>query len=148
VQKLQQWQPYNASLSNIDYVTPDSNNMNIGLSFSGGMSEQDLSKMNMLDMRFSNLPLDYFNGVLPVPQFGSESVVNLQNNAASTGNDLHRWSSANGTNIPPSTPLNTNASAGDSGLTVSAGGELLKSCSDIPPEKLKPMFILLESGVT
>jgi hypothetical protein len=139
----QQWQPYNASLSNIDYVTPDSNNMNIGLSFSGGMSEQDLSKMNMLDMRFSNLPLDYFNGVLPVPQFGSESVVNLQNNAASTGNDLHRWSSANGTNIPPSTPLNTNASAGDSGLTVSAGGELLIHEHRIPAGEITSSLSVL-----
>lgn len=88
----QQWQPYNASLSNIDYVTPDSNNMNIGLSFSGVLSESDLNKMNMLDMRFSNLPLDYFNGVLPVAQFGNESVVSLKATASgTTGNDNSRW---------------------------------------------------------
>lgn len=92
----QQWQPYNASLSNIDYVTPDSNNMNVGLSFSGGMSEQDLNKMNMLDMRFSNLPLDYFNGVLPVPQFGSDSVVSFKGTTAS---DKDRWSSTSSSSL-------------------------------------------------
>ena len=73
----QQWQPYNAYLSNIDYVTPDSNNMNLGVMFSATNIESNLSKMNFLDMRFSNLPLDYFNGVLPVAQFGSQSVVSL-----------------------------------------------------------------------
>ena len=34
-------------------------------------------------MRFSNLPLDYFTGVLPTSQFGSESVVNLNLGSAS-----------------------------------------------------------------
>ena len=59
----QQWQPYNAYLSNIDYITPDSNNMNLGVMLTGSTIESNLSKMNFLDMRFSNLPLDYFNGV-------------------------------------------------------------------------------------
>ena len=72
-----QWQPYNASLCNIDYITPDSSSsMDLSSKFSS-ISGSDLYKSNMLDMRFSNLPLDYFNGVLPTPQFGSESVVNL-----------------------------------------------------------------------
>lgn len=72
-----QWQPYNASLCNIDYITPDSSSsMDLSSKFSS-ISVSDLGKSNMLDMRFSNLPLDYFNGVLPTPQFGSESVVNL-----------------------------------------------------------------------
>ena len=34
-------------------------------------------------MRFSNLPLDYFTGVLPTSQFGSECVVNLNLGTAS-----------------------------------------------------------------
>lgn len=72
-----QWQPYNASLCNIDYITPDSSSsMDLSSSFSS-ISEANLRKSNMLDMRFSNLPLDYFNGVLPTPQYGEESVVNL-----------------------------------------------------------------------
>lgn len=97
----QQWQPYNASLSNIDYVTPDSNNMDLGVNFSGSVSQVDLSKMNFLDMRFSNLPLDYFNGVLPVPQFGSESVVNLNINGQ-TSSDQGKWRKSNGSTVEPS----------------------------------------------
>lgn len=74
-----QWQPYNASLCNIDYITPDSPaSMDLSPKFTTQLvAGRDLSRTNMLDMRFSNLPLDYFNGVLPTPQFGSESVVSL-----------------------------------------------------------------------
>ncbi|AWW06077.1 MAG: major capsid protein [Microvirus sp.] len=94
-----QWQPYNASLCNIDYISPDSSaSMDLSSSFSS-ISDANLRKSNMLDMRFSNLPLDYFNGVLPTPQFASESVVNLNlGNASgsatisgSTGSDSHNW---------------------------------------------------------
>lgn len=73
-----QWQPYNASLCNIDYITPDSPSMDLSSQFTSQLVPgRDLDRLNMLDMRFSNLPLDYFNGVLPTPQYGSESVVNL-----------------------------------------------------------------------
>lgn len=78
-----QWQPYNASLCNVDYITPDSANMNLGAFINGVISSTNLKKSNFLDMRFSNLPLDYFNGVLPVPQYGDESVVNLKLGSAS-----------------------------------------------------------------
>lgn len=87
-----QWQPYNASLCNIDYVTPDSKNMDLGAMFSGITTTDNINKTNFLDLRFSNLPLDYFNGVLPTPQFGSDSVVKLSNSAFSTGQD-DSWSS-------------------------------------------------------
>ena len=74
-----QWQPYNASLCNVDYLTPNSSSLlNIDdalLSIPDSDIKSD--KLNLLDMRFSNLPLDYFTGVLPTSQFGSESVVNL-----------------------------------------------------------------------
>lgn len=92
-----QWQPYNASLCNIDYITPDSpSSMDLSSLFSS-ISDANLRKSNMLDMRFSNLPLDYFNGVLPTPQYGEESVVNLNLGKASgtatlsgsTGGDSH-----------------------------------------------------------
>lgn len=94
-----QWQPYNASLSNIDYITPDSpSSMDLSSLFSN-ISQSNLNKTNMLDMRFSNLPLDYFNGVLPTPQYGNESVVNFNLGQASgsaslngtTSSDLGRW---------------------------------------------------------
>lgn len=91
-----QWQPYDASLCNIDYLVPSrSGSLNLGPSLTG-LSGDKLKKLNMFDLRFSNLPLDYFNGVLPTPQFGKESVVNLNlgnatgsasvNGTTSTGN--------------------------------------------------------------
>lgn len=96
-----QWQPYNASLCNVDYLSPDSSSLlNIDdalLSIPDDTFKAE--KLNLLDMRFSNLPLDYFTGVLPTSQFGSESVVNLglglENVKASvggsTGDDTDSW---------------------------------------------------------
>lgn len=80
-----QWQPYDASLCNIDYLVPSrSGSLNLGPSLIGLTSNSSkLKKLNMFDLRFSNLPLDYFNGVLPTAQFGSESVVNLKGGSAS-----------------------------------------------------------------
>lgn len=96
-----QWQPYDASLCNIDYLIPSrSGSLNLGPSLTGLTSDTSkLKKLNMFDLRFSNLPLDYFNGVLPTPQFGSESVVNLNLGNATgsasisgtTSNDDNRW---------------------------------------------------------
>ena len=80
-----QWQPYDASLCNIDYLVPSrTGSLNLGPSLTGLMSDTSkLKKLNMFDLRFSNLPLDYFNGVLPTAQFGKESVVNLNLGSAS-----------------------------------------------------------------
>ena len=94
-----QWQPYDASLCNIDYLVPSrSGSLNLGPSLTR-LSGDKLKKLNMFDLRFSNLPLDYFNGVLPTAQFGKESVANLNLGSASgsatisgtTGNDDNRW---------------------------------------------------------
>lgn len=97
-----QWQPYDASLCNIDYLVPSrTGSLNLGPSLTGLTSDSSkLKKLNMFDLRFSNLPLDYFNGVLPTAQFGKESVVNLNlGNASgtasisgSTTSDDGRWS--------------------------------------------------------
>lgn len=80
-----QWQPYDASLCNIDYLVPSrTGSLNLGPSLTGLTSDKSkLKKLNMFDLRFSNLPLDYFNGVLPTAQFGKESVVNLNLGSAS-----------------------------------------------------------------
>lgn len=112
-----QWEPYNASLCNIDYITPDSPaSMDLSSSFSS-ISEANLRKSNMLDMRFSNLPLDYFNGVLPTPQFGEDSVVNLGLGSASgsatlsgeTSLDGGNWRRDDGVLIPPKFPVQTSS---------------------------------------
>lgn len=100
-----QWQPYNAYLCNVDYLVPDkSGSLDISslLPWKNNLSGKD--NLTLLDMRFSNLPLDYFNGVLPTPQFGSESVVNLNLGNASgtasingtTGKDSGRWKTTTG----------------------------------------------------
>lgn len=95
-----QWQPYDASLCNIDYLVPSrSGSLNLG-PFLTGLKGDKLKKLNMFDLRFSNLPLDYFNGVLPTAQFGRESVANLNLGSASgsatlsgsTSSDIGRWS--------------------------------------------------------
>lgn len=105
-----QWQPYNASLCNIDYITPDSSSsMDLSSKFSS-ISDSDLGKSNMLDMRFSNLPLDYFNGVLPTPQFGSESVVSLsQNEDVYTGFDKYQWQTLDGSAFPSGSVSSSNS---------------------------------------
>ena len=111
-----QWQPYDASLCNIDYLVPSrSGSLNLGPSLTGLTSDTSkLKKLNMFDLRFSNLPLDYFNGVLPTAQFGKESVANLNLGSVSgsatlsgiTSSDVGHWDS-NG-----SVPVDTNSSVG------------------------------------
>lgn len=124
-----QWQPYNAYLCNVDYLVPDkSGSLDISslLPWKNNLSGKD--NLTLLDMRFSNLPLDYFNGVLPTPQFGSESVVNLNLGNASgsaslsgkTSSDFGKWSNNDGSQPDSSAVfanhdyscLNTNSSHG------------------------------------
>ena len=110
-----QWQPYNAYLCNVDYLVPDkSGSLDISslLPWKNNLSGKD--NLTLLDMRFSNLPLDYFNGVLPTPQFGSESVVNLNLGNATgtatihgtTGSDINKWVTASDGSSIPSSELN------------------------------------------
>lgn len=88
-----QWQPYNAYLCNVDYLVPDkSGSLDISslLPWKNKLSGKE--NLTLLDMRFSNLPLDYFNGVLPTPQFGNESVVSLSSSSSSvTASDKGSW---------------------------------------------------------
>lgn len=92
-----QWQPYDASLCNIDYLVPSrSGSLNLGQFLTGLTSNTSkLKKLNMFDLRFSNLPLDYFNGVLPTAQFGKESFVNLNLGSTSATYNI------SGTTLPP-----------------------------------------------
>lgn len=123
-----QWQPYNASLCNIDYITPDSSSsMDLSSKFSS-ISVSDLGKSNMLDMRFSNLPLDYFNGVLPTPQFGSESVVSLsQNEDVYTGSDKYQWRTLDGSAF-----LSGSVSSSSSDRSLTANGKSIEHAHVLP----------------
>lgn len=112
-----QWQPYNASLCNIDYITPDSPSMDLSPQFTSQLVPgRDLDRLNMLDMRFSNLPLDYFNGVLPTPQYSEESVVSLSNSSSSvTAFDKGSWSLEKHGSFPADRSIRT---SGNSNLGV------------------------------
>lgn len=118
-----QWQPYNASLCNVDYLTPNSSSL---LNIDDALlsipdSEVKANQLNLLDMRFSNLPLDYFTGVLPTSQFGSESVVNLDLGSISgtatlsgdTQTDLGRWRAPDAAN-------ENDVKVGNNGTTLDA----------------------------
>ena len=121
-----QWQPYNAYLCNIDYLVPGSSgslDISSKLPWKNNLPGKD--NLTLLDMRFSNLPLDYFNGVLPSPQFGNDSVVSLSNsNQLVTGLDTNRWSSTSGS-YPDGKPVSTNATS--KMLTVSGVSNIAHS---------------------
>lgn len=70
--RLRNWQSYQSWTSNIDYLSPTSS-MDIMTYF----QENDFTdtSFTMFDMEYSNLPLDYFTGVLPRAQYGDESAV-------------------------------------------------------------------------
>lgn len=62
-----QWQPYRSYLCNIDYLLPtDSMDFSTHSSSNPWLSD-------FFTLHQSNLPLDYFNGVLPKAQYGDES---------------------------------------------------------------------------
>lgn len=67
--RYKQWQPFEPWTCNIDYITPSSN-MNFATRFTGWVFD---SNTCIFDLEYSNLPLDYFNGVLPRAQYGDES---------------------------------------------------------------------------
>ena len=94
--QFRQWQGYDASLCNVDYVTPSgSMDLSTQLEQIDFTSGKNSDRLNFLDLRFSNLPLDYLNGVLPTAQFGSESVVSLSKSdkPIQTSNDYKAWTS-------------------------------------------------------
>lgn len=79
-----QWQPYRSFLCNIDYITPSDS-----MDFSTHVgSIPYMSDFFMIHQ--TNLPLDYFNGVLPKAQYGDESAASIQmsslNLSGNTGN--------------------------------------------------------------
>ena len=93
--QFRQWQGYDASLCNVDYVTPSgSMDLSTQLEQVNFTSGHNANRLNFLDLRFSNLPLDYLNGVLPTAQFGSESVVSLSGKDMKTSTDSNSWVSA------------------------------------------------------
>jgi hypothetical protein len=109
--QFRQWQGYDASLCNVDYVTPSgSMDLSVQLDQVDFTSGKNADRLNFLDLRFSNLPLDYLNGVLPIAQFGSESVVSLGGTHL-TDPDTDRWLNSHGLTFPVDKPLVARASS-------------------------------------
>ena len=128
--QFRQWQGYDASLCNVDYVTPaGSMDLSPQLGQINFASGKNANRLNFLDLRFSNLPLDYLNGVLPTPQFGSESVVSVGGPTPRTSADTNLWTASSGT-FPASSQVVTRSGtlSGNGNLgwsTGSDGGPLL-----------------------
>ena len=72
--KYRQWQALEPWTFNVDYITPNSS-MSLDSFVKTNLLEKGTS--SFFDMEFSNLPLDYFLGVLPSPQFGDESAASV-----------------------------------------------------------------------
>lgn len=83
-----QWQPFEPWTCNIDYITPPSN-MDYGSRFT---SWSFTSATTTFDIEYSNLPLDYFTGVLPRAQYGDESSAVIDG-PKTTKTDFASWSS-------------------------------------------------------
>ena len=111
--QFRQWQGYDASLCNVDYVTPSgSMDLSSQLEQIDFVSGKNSNRLNFLDLRFSNLPLDYLNGVLPTAQFGSESVVSLNaGKDVELSSDYKSWTSDK-LPIPGSSPVMVSQSQG------------------------------------
>lgn len=72
-----QWQPYNAYLCNLDWLKPSDGDLSCDAMFAYSSTQYTPA-----DMRNSNLPLDYLNGVLPKAQFGEESSIAIGGSAS------------------------------------------------------------------
>ena len=67
-----QWQPYRSYLCNIDYLQPSD-----AMDFASKMGASPWLS-DFFCIHQSNLPLDYFNGVLPKAQYGEEASATIQ----------------------------------------------------------------------
>lgn len=147
--QFRQWQGYDASLCNVDYVKP-SGSMDLSpqldqIDFTNGTNA---NRLNFLDLRFSNLPLDYLNGVLPTAQFGSESVVSLSDKPVETSTDYKTWNSQS--QLPNSADVKVQEypSGGTYQLVWTngtAGGDLLHSHT-IPSDALSLSVLSLRQA--
>lgn len=73
--RYREWQSYESWTSNLDFMTPNSSMSYLS---TGPLASQNGWKDNqntIFDLEFSNLPIDYFTGVLPRAQYGDESAV-------------------------------------------------------------------------
>ena len=110
---------------------------------------KNADRLNLLDLRFSNLPLDYLNGVLPSAQFGSESVVSLSGKDLETSSDYKKWTTDSNP-IPASSPVvvsqYANASIANLVWTNGATGGALSHSHAIPSDALSLSVLSLRQA--
>lgn len=85
--RYKKWEEYCAPACNVDYLpqnVPNMDNFLGNTTFDSWTSEDNSVNSYLFDMEYSRLPLDRFNGGLPRPQFGDESVVNLGSSSSSS----------------------------------------------------------------
>lgn len=75
-----QWENAAPYSYNLDYITQSSGGTNLHIP----VSSIDVNLMNMFDMRYCNFPKDYFMGMLPSAQYGTESFVPLGGGSSSS----------------------------------------------------------------
>lgn len=134
--RLRNWQSYQSWTSNIDYITPSSD-MDIMSQF----VDDDLTRVHftMFDLEYSNLPIDYFLGVLPRAQYGDESAVNVS--AANSRVIIENPTIYNPSGLSKKANLTTFAEGNSS--AISAGTKLVQSIagnfssSTLPSSQLK-----------
>lgn len=116
--RYSQWQPFEPWTCNIDYITPASN-MDYASRFP---NFSFTSATTTFDMEYSNLPLDYFTGVLPRAQYGDESSA-VVDSPKTTLSDFAGWSALDtGADFPKGATVETSADANC--LSVSGGSQI------------------------
>lgn len=73
--RYRQWQSYESWTSNLDFMTPNSSMSYLSTGPLASPNGWKDNQNTIFDLEFSNLPIDYFTGVLPRAQYGEESAV-------------------------------------------------------------------------
>lgn len=73
--RYRSWQSYESWTSNLDFLTPSSSLSYLQSGPLSSISGWRDNQNTIFDLEFSNLPIDYFTGVLPRAQYGDESAV-------------------------------------------------------------------------
>lgn len=111
------WQSFESWTSNLDFITPNSSMSYLS---SGPLASQNGWKDNqntIFDLEFSNLPLDYFTGVLPRAQYGEESAVPI--NGGLTSSDTVNFESMHFSQTKP--PTTGSVEMGPTGMLSVSG---------------------------
>lgn len=128
--RYSQWQPFEPWTCNIDFIRP-SVSMDYASRFSSWLFT---SNTTVFDIEYSNLPLDYFIGVLPRAQYGDESSAVIDG-PKQTQTDLTSWTSlAIGTDFPRG--ANVETATDSKNLSVSGVSQLIHT-HGLSPSSLK-----------